>query len=73
MQSKLAMSLFGFGMIFVSFGTAILVIGIFAARHGTPHAMSGILAVVFLVGGAILCGGGVVLERSGRGSPGRVE
>ncbi len=68
MRSTFAMTLFSFGLIFLSFGAVVLVIELVGARFGVPHETGGVLALGFLVGGGILAGAGVLLNRS-RGSP----
>ena len=64
MRSNLAMALFGFGLIFLSFGVSVLLIELLAARYGTRHGLSGMLMLVCFVVGGILAGAGLFLNRS---------
>ncbi len=65
MRSTMAMTLFGFGMIFFSFGAVSFVLNRLAARFGTPHG-AGLLTMGFLAVGAVLIAAGFFLNRSGR-------
>lgn len=64
MKSNLAMALFGFGLIFLSFGTSVTLIELLAVRFGTRHALSGILMLICFVVGGTLAGAGLFLNRS---------
>lgn len=66
MRSTMAMTLLGFGMIFLAFGAVIFVINLLAARYGTPHPTGGILTLGFIAAGGILAAAGFFLNRSRR-------
>ncbi len=64
MRSGKSGVLISFGTILLSFGITILIIELLAARYGTRHDIAGILMVVCFVGGAVLTGAGVFMNRS---------
>jgi hypothetical protein len=68
MRSTMAMTLLGFGMIFLAFGAVIFAINLLAARYGTPHPTGGILTLGFIAAGGILAAAGFFVNRS-RGGP----
>jgi predicted histidine transporter YuiF (NhaC family) len=68
MRSGLAAALMGIGGIFMSFGTVIVVLALFA-RHDNVRAelpAMTTLAVGSIVGGAVMFGAGYLLGRMGR-------
>ncbi len=56
--------LLSFGTILLSFGITILLIELLAARYGTRHDIAGILMVICFVGGAVLAGAGIFMNRA---------
>jgi hypothetical protein len=56
------------GTIFLAFGIVFAVIELFGASQGTPHAAGVMLAMVGLIGGAVLAGAGTFMKRSARSS-----
>jgi hypothetical protein len=58
------MALFGFGLIFLSFGVSVMLIELMAARYGNRHAVSGLVMLVSFVVGGVLAGAGLFLNRS---------
>lgn len=64
MSSGFPRVLISFGAVLISFGITFGIIELLAMRYGTPHPMGTILAIVGLVGGAILAGGGTAMNRS---------
>ena len=68
MHSKPGMALLGFGTIFLSFGGVTLVIALLGVRYGSREVMGGAggVALGFLVVGAILAAGGLMVDRGRR-------
>jgi hypothetical protein len=64
MFSRLAMALFGFGLIFLSFGFVVFVIESVGKRYGAHHASAGKVMLGFLLAGAVLAGAGLLVNRS---------
>ena len=68
MRSGLPVTLRSFGTVLLSFGLVFLIIELLAIRFGTPHDAGFPIAAGLLVGGAILCGIGILLGRSAKES-----
>lgn len=64
MRSGLSNTLVSFGAVFLSFGLVFVVLTLLGSHFGTPHPTGGILGAGFLVGGVVLWGAGVFLNRS---------
>lgn len=64
MKSGFPRVLISFGAILLSFGITFVIIELLAMRYGTPHPLGVTLAIISLIGGAILTGGGTVMNRS---------
>lgn len=65
MNSKLAMTLAGFGVVFLGFGFATLVLGMLGLHYGTRESLGHAATIgggMFLIG-AILFGAGFSLEK----------
>ncbi len=65
MRSGLATALVSFGAIFLGFGITFLIVGLLGVHFGSRPSLgtAGIMALVGLVGGAILYGAGATMGR----------
>jgi hypothetical protein len=65
MNSTLAMTLKGFGVVLLSFGFVVVIIALLGIRYGSRDATggAGLIAAGFIVVGALLTGGGFALSR----------
>lgn len=68
MRSGLANVIRSFGAIFMGFGFTFLVIGLLSVRYGARPSLgtAGMMALIGLVGGAVMFGGGMAIEKSSR-------
>lgn len=64
MKSTVAMTLFSFGLIFLSFGFVVLVIDLVGTRFGAHHKSGMTLALGFLLAGGVAAGTGILINRS---------
>jgi len=67
MRSTGSMLMLSFGVLFLAFGSMFLVLGLLGLRFGSRESLggAGLLALVFLLVGAALYGGGFALGRRG--------
>jgi len=65
MRSKLSMVLAGFGVVFLSFGGVMLVLGTLGLRFGSRESLggAGIVGIPFVLIGAILFGAGFTVNK----------
>lgn len=65
MRSNKSMLLLSFGVLFLSFGGVILILGLLGVQFGSRESLgtAGLLALVFLVTGAALYGGGFAMGK----------
>ncbi|MEO8193484.1 MAG: hypothetical protein ABI681_06505 [Gemmatimonadales bacterium] len=66
MRSTLSMTLAGFGIVFLGFGSVMMTLGLLGLRFGTRHALggAGALALGALLIGAVLTAGGIMTHRN---------
>lgn len=71
MRSNRSMLLLSFGVLFLSFGSMFLLLGLLGLKFGSRESLggAGMLALVFLLIGAVLYGGGFAMGK--RGEPTR--
>ncbi len=69
MRSGFANTLLSFGAIFLGFGFTFLVIGLLSVHFGARPALgtAGIMALVGLVGGAVMAGGALAMGKKQQG------
>jgi hypothetical protein len=69
MRSNKSMLLLSFGVLFLSFGAVMLLLGLLGLQFQTRESLggAGLLALVFLVIGAVLYGGGFAIGKRDRG------
>jgi hypothetical protein len=67
MRTGLSAALVNTGMIFLSFGITITIIGLLGARYGAPIHKQPLLGAVALIGGAVMFGAGWMMGRSRKG------
>ena len=68
MRSGFAMLLFSLGLVALGFGVSFLILGVLGSHYGTPHELAPMLTIIALVLGAVLVGGSIAMNRSGKGS-----
>lgn len=68
MRSTKSMLLLSFGVLFLSFGGVMLLLGLLGLQFHTRESLggAGLLALVFLVIGAVLYGGGFAIGKRDR-------
>ncbi len=68
MRSGLANVITGFGAIFMGFGFTFLVVGLLSVHFGARSSLgtAGMMALIGLVGGAVMFGGGMAMGKSSR-------
>jgi hypothetical protein len=70
MRSTKSMVLLSFGVLFLSFGSLFLILGLLGVHYGARETLgnAGLLALVFIVIGAALYGGGFAMGKRSDGA-----
>jgi hypothetical protein len=65
MRSQKSMVLLSFGVLFLAFGSQFLIMGLLGLHHGSRESLggAGLLALVFIVIGVLLYGGGIAIGK----------